>query len=90
MYISLLASSCGHLAQIASKTFSIMKHRMTSFVINSMGCISIVPAGQFTLDLLAGSNVTKAQQPILPSKVQFSPLLNLSLPRAVKIWIFGI
>jgi hypothetical protein len=43
---------------------------MSSFVIDSMGFISIVPAGRFTLDLLAGSNVTKGQESILPSKVQ--------------------
>jgi hypothetical protein len=85
MYIGLLVYSHGHLARIGGKIFSIMKLRMTSFVIDSMGFISIVPAGRFTLDLLAGSNVIKGQQLILPTKVQLPSLSNLGLPRAVKI-----
>jgi hypothetical protein len=50
-----------------------------------IGFISIVSAGLLTLDLFAGSYVTKGKQPIFPSKVQFPLESNLGRARTVKI-----
>jgi hypothetical protein len=58
---------------------------IVSFVMELIGFISIVPAGLLTLDLFAGSYVTKGKQPIFPSKVQFLLESNLGRARTVKI-----
>jgi hypothetical protein len=74
----------------AGKTFSIVKARITSLFTDLIGFISIVPAGQFALDRLAGSYVTNGKQPIFPSNVQKPRELNLGRATAIKIMILGM